>query len=1076
MPSLPDELFSLLENKTLQAREAAEKAARNILAYLKVESGAWWGKKEDPQRDLWLGLRARARQLGYSVEENGEKDPVKRGLPQLVEEIAYEQWHRMLFARFLAENALLMHPSGVAVSLAECEELAPEEGEDDAWRLAARYAGAMLPGIFKLEDPCAQVRLTPSDHHALESILLEIPPLVFTCDDALGWMYQFWQSKKKKEVNDSERKIGGADISPVTQLFTEDYMVRFLLENSLGAWWAARHPDSPLVKEWEYLRFKDDETPAAGSFPGWPELAAEVTVMDPCCGSGHFLVAAFDMLRRMRMEEERLDAPEAARRTLQDNIFGLEIDQRCTQIAWFALSLVGWKSGGYQPLPDLNIACTGIPVKGQLNDWLVLTGDDSRVKAGLERLYNLFKDAPDLGSLIDPADLPLVDRMFVADYDQIAPVFEKALASDDLIKDSKRYLPGYSTAGLIKAVKLLSARYTLVITNVPYLGFKKQASVLRNFSDEYFPDSRVDLATIFLERCRNFSKSGGSYSIVTPQNWLFLGSYKTLRRKLLRQQAFHSVCWLGSGAFSTISGEVVKPVLLILTNSIPNSEELMMTLDSSELKTTNEKAEALKKQVFGSLYQRHQLENPDARITSTSRSVSTYLGDYAVCSSGLLTGDSNRFYRFFWEINQLKPDWEYLQTTVDKTTIYGGRNQIVFWQKEKGELYNLAQSLKHLNHVVQNWRRGKDVWGKSGVAVSQMGNLPVTLYTGDRFDCNNAAIIPTDPSNLPAIWAFCQSKEFNDSIRRIDKALKVTNQTLLKIPFDLNYWQKIAIEFAPIPQPSSKDPTQWLFPGDLSGSTDPLQVSALRLLGYHWPEQKPDNLDTYSDEDGIVCLPAVNGESPAAERLRTLLAVAFGSGWSSTKQEELLAATGYSGKDLAEWLRDGFFEQHCKLFQNRPFIWHIWDGRKDGFSALVNYHKLDRANLEKLTYTYLGGWITDRKKDVEKGTAGAEGRLLAALSLQDKLKLILAGEPPYDIYVRWKPLHKQPIGWEPDLNDGVRLNIRPFVTAGVLRSKFTINWNKDRGKNPDGSERLNDLHFTVAEKRAAREKQSRQKA
>jgi hypothetical protein len=197
MPSLPDELFSLLENRTLQAREAAEKAARNILAYLKVESGAWWGKKEDSQRDLWLGLRARSRQLGYSVEENGEKDPGKRGLPQLVEEIAYAQWHRMLFARFLAENNLLMHPSGVAVSLAECEELAPEEGEDDAWRLAARYTSTMLPGIFKQEDPCAQVRLTPSDHHSLESILLGIPPLVFTCDDALGWMYQFWQSKKK---------------------------------------------------------------------------------------------------------------------------------------------------------------------------------------------------------------------------------------------------------------------------------------------------------------------------------------------------------------------------------------------------------------------------------------------------------------------------------------------------------------------------------------------------------------------------------------------------------------------------------------------------------------------------------------------------------------------------------------------------------------------------------------------------------------------------------------------------------------------------------------------------------------
>jgi len=156
------------------------------------------------------------------------------------------------------------------------------------------------------------------------------------------------------------------------------------------------------------------------------------------------------------------------------------------------------------------------------------------------------------------------------------------------------------------------------------------------------------------------------------------------------------------------------------------------------------------------------------------------------------------------------------------------------------------------------------------------------------------------------------------------------------------------------------------------------------------------------------------------------------------------------------------------LFHNRPFIWHIWDGRRDGFSALVNYHKLDRANLNRLIYTYLGDRIAARRRDQDAGVAGADDRLVKALELQKKLESIRDGESPYDIYVRWKPLHQQPMGWEPDLNDGVRLNIRPFVTAGVLRSRFTINWNKDRGTNPDGSERLNDLHFMLAQKRAAR--------
>ena len=158
---------------------------------------------------------------------------------------------------------------------------------------------------------------------------------------------------------------------------------------------------------------------------------------------------------------------------------------------------------------------------------------------------------------------------------------------------------------------------------------------------------------------------------------------------------------------------------------------------------------------------------------------------------------------------------------------------------------------------------------------------------------------------------------------------------------------------------------------------------------------------------------------------------------------------GYAGATLEDWLRNGFFEQHCALFHNRPFLWHIWDGHKNGFSALVNYHKLTHANLEKLTYAYLGDWIRLQQAAVEAGEAGSDTRLEAAKQLQTGLKLILEGEPPYDLFVRWKPLSKQAIGWHPDLNDGVRMNIRPFAAADILRKRVKIKWEKDRGKEPE---------------------------
>ena len=146
----------------------------------------------------------------------------------------------MLFARFLAENHLLMHPDGVAVSLEECEELAASERAPNGYVLAARYASRMLPQIFRVDDVLLEIEFAPEQRLALEKLLASLPRETFLADDSLGWVYQFWQTKKKDEVNKSGDKIDGRTLPAVTQLFTEDYMVQFLLHNTIGAWWCAR--------------------------------------------------------------------------------------------------------------------------------------------------------------------------------------------------------------------------------------------------------------------------------------------------------------------------------------------------------------------------------------------------------------------------------------------------------------------------------------------------------------------------------------------------------------------------------------------------------------------------------------------------------------------------------------------------------------------------------------------------------------------------------------------------------------------------------------------------------------------
>jgi hypothetical protein len=371
-----------------------------------------------------------------------------------------------------------------------------------------------------------------------------------------------------------------------------------------------------------------------------------------------------------------------------------------------------------------------------------------------------------------------------------------------------------------------------------------------------------------------------------------------------------------------------------------------------------------------------------------------------------------------------------------------------------------------------------------------MSSRPISLYTGETFDSNVAVIIVKDTSLILPIWTYCQSEYYSIEVRKIDQALKVTNATLVKVPFDLAHWQAVAAEKYPngLPAPYSDDPTQWLFHGHPVPSERPLQVALARLLGYRWPAESDEEMElseearrhiravqafnAHTDEDGIVCLPPVNGEHAAAERLRAFLQAIYGSAWSNQTLAQLLAQEGSSKTNLEDWLREEFFEQHYKLFHHRPFLWHIWDGRRDGFSAIVNYHQLTKDNLSKLVYTYLGDWLRQCEAKVKGGESGAEGLLSAAQQLQAKLLLILEGEPPYDIFVRWKPLAQQPLGWNPDLNDGVRLNIRPFMQAEVLRKKPNIKWGVDRGKNPAGSYwgevRDNDGHLGLAEKRGAR--------
>ena len=1208
MPPLASDLRKQLENVCIAARDAAEAAACSALKKRAVDQAKPFAHFNDEDKRLRRWLRARGKQAG-----DVEGPDKTQTIDHLTQELAYEYWHRMLFARFLAENHLLMHPDGVAVSLEECEELAPSERAPNGYVLAARYASRMLPQIFRIDDVLLDIEFAPEQRLALERLLASLPRETFLADDSLGWVYQFWQTKRKDEVNKSGDKIDGRTLPAVTQLFTEDYMVQFLLHNTIGAWWCGRHgitgpaggagvpagkspvpldylrwapglavapvaqppsagatgegaqpgaavPQSkeptgsrdgdvaqplpagatgegaqpgaavPQSKEptgsrdgdvaqppsagatlagsrdgdvaqppsagatlakpvraeyrrnlphlqaegktyyvtfcthqrwtlpeevrpmvvkhclhdeglklrmhalvvmpdhvhliftpmtdpqgkpyglseilggikgasahtinkhlkrrgpvWqdesfdhilrreekleekvEYVRqnpvrkglvkapeeypytwveWRDlpaegaqpraavpharieeageepgaavvpsslvaqppakgaqpraavphariEEAgeepgaavvpsslvaqpppavaladPAAGTFDGWPKSLKEFTMLDPCCGSGHFLTAAFRLLVPLRMHDEGLSPVDACDAVFRENLFGLEIDPRCTQIAAFALALTAWtypgpdgQPMGYRPLPNLNIACSGQGVVGSKDDWHRLAIGDANFKIAMDWLYDLFQKAPTLGSLINPTNV--ADALFGLGIDTLRGKLNLATTKFDGAENPDRLALGVAASGIALAATLMAREFTLVATNVPYLARGKQDKVLREYIAEVHPAARPDLATTFVERCLDYCMEGGTTALVTPQNWLFLSSYKSLREDLLKRRKWDLVVRLGPRAFETIGGEVVSVAMTIITTITPDEPATMAGLDVANATTPAEKAAHLAgggSARLETIRQAAQLSNPDSRIGFSSVDTDQLLSSVSHSSHGIGTFDSPRFCRNWWEVQRDPEIWVFQQSTPERTSMFAGCCYAVRWENGRGSLARLMADKEAGGYTSGKWRAGVNEWGKKGVLVGQMNDMPCTIYLGHAFDENASVIIPAQEELLASLWCFCSSDSFVNSIRAIDDSIKVTCGSLVKIPFDLSLWQQTAAERYPdgLPEPHSDDPTQWLFQGHPKGSTDSLQVAVARLNGYRWPDQEPDELDGLADADGIVPNPSV---------------------------------------------------------------------------------------------------------------------------------------------------------------------------------------------------------------------------
>jgi len=589
---------------------------------------------------------------------------------EIVERAAYSWINRLLALRAmetrgLIEETLRNNPEYDSIPealfiLRQTEPGRTAGADGGRWAVledACAAQATSLPGLFVRNDPTTALRpSTPALIRCLrlvggtmEGFTLTESDAAFADPDAIGWAYQFYQEEAKAEIYAKLGRGGKvttrAEIAAATQLFTEPYMVKWLLQNSLGRSYHEIYPDSILPATWEYY-IKPDQLDTSTTFN-----LASLTVLDPCMGSGHFLREAFDMFVAMYREQfHTFSTAEIADRILSHHLYGIDIDPRAAQLSALTLYLRAWElvreerrkerkpgPGTYTP-PAMNLATTPTSLtKGALQRHLLRHPQDMPLQPLLEGIFAGLEQADILGSLLRPkeyldhaiAELQRPHTMRL-DFDpeeaelrrtitemanrdpaglrqmllgRIADAFKAEARNTD---DVGAALFGQEAERGVRLLQLLDQRYAVVVTNPPYMGSKNMDMLLKKYVEKYYPSGKRDLYAAFILRCLELCRPNGRVAMVTMQNWMFLSSFTELRampeeklreiRKpgtftgLLRETSIEALAHLGPNAFEEISGEVVQSTMMSLANRRPSSEQRVVAFRLVGVRSAKEKS------------------------------------------------------------------------------------------------------------------------------------------------------------------------------------------------------------------------------------------------------------------------------------------------------------------------------------------------------------------------------------------------------------------------------------------------------------------------------------------------------
>ena len=753
------------------------------------------------------GEAVRQRDKLIEVIQQKEKDTdYKTAYQYVIEEVAYTWFNRLIAIRFMEVNDYL--PSHIRVLSSESGKLEPdlvttpfdaelpftaeEEAQifqlkqdnklDEVFRILflkqCNVLNEILPALFEKTKNYTELLLSLSvidQDGVVYHLIHDIPENDFNIErggqvEIIGWLYQYYNTEPKAAAFAKNGKITKEEIPAVTQLFTPDWIVRYMVENSLGRLWVEGHPDCGLKENWKYYLEEAQQEPEVQAKLAEirKEYAAlnpeDIKLIDPCMGSGHILVYAFDVLMQI-YESAGYSQRDAAKSILEHNIYGLDIDDRAYQLAYFAVMMKARQYNRRILNGENTCHVYAIQESNSINrahlKYFGAGMDDiekNAAKMQLEGLLDTLTDAKEYGSIlnVESYNWDLLRRFVVAE-DTDGQISMDSVGVEDTAEQLNR---------LIDIGETIARKYWVTVTNPPYAAISNLSPKVNDFVKANYPDSKVDLFAVFIERCGLMTRVSGYQAMITQHAWMFLASYENLRDKLLNKELIN-LAHLGPHAFDEINGEVVQ------TSSFVFCNDYFSNYNSTFVQLVGGKNEAAKAAMFISGEHRFNKTNEQLReiqgtpytaywasdVVLSAFKKSHLVGDVSEPRVGMATANNDRFIRLWFEVNRNKfginissrkeavesrKKWFPFAKGGEQRKWYGNNDTVVNWENDGFEIQNFKDEktgrIRSHNYNLDYIFSSALTWTVIGTEKTSFRFCPVGfLYSNSGYGlfCNN---------------------------------------------------------------------------------------------------------------------------------------------------------------------------------------------------------------------------------------------------------------------------------------------------------------------------------------------------